>query len=423
MWSSARGRHPFSDVAWVDLALSSQTDPGVQAEFFQRDFQRYEERDNYLHYRDGRGADYFDVMFGIRGDSFRTDVAERPSLGYYHGERSMGQVAGIEVLYGADLELDSLSRREGDLVYEFPFLDSEGLPDGFGDRKVMRANTSHRLSAPLRTDLAGMRVTPWLEGRGTVWDKDAVGGGGVSRSAALAGVDLATTLFKLSGSGWRHSLTPSLSYSSDLFVDHSGGPLVRFDPLDDPLGADEFGAGLRALWTDPARKSHYDLELKGLRSFNRGSGGPDQSQIASLGSLRTKFGEVPVGLLHDSRIDTETGKTLYSRNTFAWQPTEPLTLQFGFRRGSDPLQGRLFEVGSFDARWRIDPKWEIEVGEDVSTVGNGNLRSHLALRRFGADFLLEVVLLDRAGEGGPSLSISFSPLFLWSPKRMSMLDD
>ncbi|MED6334026.1 MAG: hypothetical protein VYE81_01395, partial [Planctomycetota bacterium] len=69
------------------------------------------------------------------------------------------------------------------------------------------------------------------------------------------------------------------------------------------------------------------------------------------------------------------------------------------------------------------PKWEIEAGADVSTVGNGNLRSHLALRRFGADFLLEVALVDRAGEGGPSLSISFSPLFLWSPRRMGMLDD
>jgi hypothetical protein len=189
------------------------------------------------------------------------------------------------------------------------------------------------------------------------------------------------------------------------------------------LGADEFGAGLRALWTDPEHKSHYDLEVKGLRRFNRASGGADQTQIVSLGSLRTKFGEVPVGLLHDSRIDVETGKTLYSRSTFAWQPAEPLMLQFGFRHGFDPLQGRLFEVGSFDARWRVDPKWEIEVGEDVSTVGNGNLRSHLALRRFGADFLLEAVLVDRAGEGGPSLSISFSPLFLWSAKRMGMLDD
>ncbi len=423
MWSSARGRHPFSDVAWVDLALSTQTDPGVQAEFFQRDFQRYEERDNYMHYRDGRGADYFDAMFRVRANDFRTEVIEQPTVGYYHGERSIGQVAGVELLYGAGLELDSLSRREGDLDYEFPFLNSEGLPDGLGDRDVMRAATSHRLSAPLRTDLAGMRVTPWLEGRGTVWDKDAVGGGGVSRSAALAGIDMATTLFKVTGSGWRHSLTPTLSYSSDLFVDHSGGPLVRFDPLDDPLGADEFGAGLRALWTDPENKSRYDLELKGLRRFNRASGGADQTQIASLGSLRTKFGEVPVGLLYDSRFDVETGKTLYSRSTFAWQPAEPLMLQFGFRHGFDPLEGRLFEVGSFDARWRVDPKWEIEVGEDVSTVGNGNLRSHLALRRFGADFLLEASLVDRAGEGGPSLSISFAPLFLWSPRRMGMLDD
>jgi hypothetical protein len=423
LWTSARGRYPFSNVAWVDLALSGQTDPGVQAEFFQRQYQRYEERDNYLHYRDGRGADYFDAMFRLRVDSFRTEVIEQPSLGYYHGERSLGQVAGVDLLYGASLELDSLSRYEGDPDYEFPFADNSGVPDGLGDRSVMRASTSQRLSAPLRTDLAGLRVTPWLEGRGTIWDEGAQGSGGVIRSAALAGIDMATTLFRLSDSGWRHSLTPTLSYSSDLFVDLSGGSPVRFDALDDPLGADEWGVGLRALWTDPENRRHYDLEVKGLHRFHRASGQGNQTQLATLGSLRTTVGKVPVGLLHDGRIDLETGRTLYSRSTFAWRPQDPLLLQFVFRRGFDPRQGRLFEAASFDVRWRIDPKWEIEVGEDISIVGNANLRSHLALRRFGADFLLETVLVDRAGEGGPSLSISFSPLFLWSPRRMGMLDD
>jgi len=423
LWSSARGRVPFSNVAWVDLALSSQTDPGVQAEFFQRQYQRYEERDNYLHYRDGRGADYFDATFGGHVDSFRTEVVERPSLGYYHGERSLGSIAGVDVLYGASLEFDSLSRREGDLDYEFPFTDSAGLPDGLGDREVLRANTTQRLSAPMSTGLAGLRVTPWLEGRGTLWDEDAAGDGGVTRSAALTGIDLATTLYKVSGSGWRHSLTPTLSYSSDLFVEESGGPLVRYDALDDPLGGEELGAGLRGLWTDPESQSRYDLEVKGLHRFNRPADQVDQTLLATLGSLRTTWGDMPVGLLHDGRIDMETGRTLYSRSTIAWRPGDPLLLQFVFRRGFDPLQGRLFEVASFDARWRIDPKWEIEVGEDISIVGNGNLRTHVALRRFGADFLLETVLTDRAGEGGPSLSISFSPLFLWTPRRMGMLDD
>ncbi len=423
LWTHARGRYPFSDVAWVDLALNTQSDPGVQSEFFQRRYQQFEERDTYLHYRDGRGADYFDAMFRVRLDSYRTDVLERPSLGFSHGERELATLGSVPVLYGAGLELDALSRRSGDPDYEFDFQDSDGLLDGLGDRDVLRASTYHRLSAPLNMGWMGVRATPWIEGRAAAWDATVDGATGATRTGAVFGVDLATTLFRVNDAGWRHMLTPTLGYTNEKLMSHHGKDLVRFDAYDDPLGAEEIGAGLRALWTDPTDDSRYDLELKGLRRFHRDDSMENQTQLSMLGSLRTTMNGAPVALMHDGRIDIETGRTLFSRSTFAWRPDEPWILQFVYRRGLDPLQGRLFEAASFDARWRIDPKWELELGEDISMAGNGSLRTHLALRRFSADFMLETTIDKRAGEGGAGISIGFSPLFLWRPKRLGILDE
>ena len=52
-----------------------------------------------------------------------------------------------------------------------------------------------------------------------------------------------------------------------------------------------------------------------------------------------------------------------------------------------------------------------------------NLRSSATLRRFSSDFLLEMQLETRAGEGGTSFSLRFSPLLIWKPSRLGMLDD
>src|SRR5262249_5596778 len=50
-WFHARGRWSPTATEWWDLALSRQSDPGVQSEFFEHDFLEYEQKDNYLHWR------------------------------------------------------------------------------------------------------------------------------------------------------------------------------------------------------------------------------------------------------------------------------------------------------------------------------------------------------------------------------------
>ena len=46
----------------------------------------------------------------------------------------------------------------------------------------------------------------------------------------------------------------------------------------------------------------------------------------------------------------------------------------------------------------------------------------LLLRRFGADFMLELAVDHRAGEGGTSFTINFLPIFLWKPSPLGILE-
>ena len=44
------------------------------------------------------------------------------------------------------------------------------------------------------------------------------------------------------------------------------------------------------------------------------------------------------------------------------------------------------------------------------------------LRRFSHDFVFDLAIQDRAGEGSTTFSFSLSPLLGWSRSRMGMLD-
>lgn len=421
-WIHGRARYPFSDREWLDVAYTTQSDPGVQAEFYQSDYQRYEERDSYVHWRRAEGDRYLDATMSTRVDEYRSVIEERPSAGAYRGEHEVARFAGVSLRHGWSLDLDNLRRREGDLRYEEPFVGSDGTPDGLGDREVLRANLEQRLSAPFALGEAGLRASPWLEGSATGWDRSLDPDSGATRAAVVGGVDLATTLVQRDGGGTLHTLTPTLSFRRDLVVDETGDEVVRFDGIDDPLEGQEVGAGVRALWWSARKGDHLDLAAKVFRQTARSQDLPDREVAQFLGDWLTHLGSMPFGVLHDGRFDLDTGRTLYARSTIAIQPTEPLILEFSYRRGVDAEQQGLFETASFDARWRFDPKWEFQLGQDISVKGGDTLKSDVIVRRFGADFLLELQVDHRAGEGGTSFGINFAPLFLWRRSPLGILE-
>src|SRR5262249_35502698 len=79
-WFRMRGRYTPEKNEWFDLVMSHQSDPGVQSEFFERDFFHYEQKDNYLHWRKASGEWYFDSSVKVLLED-RTDIEELPSVG------------------------------------------------------------------------------------------------------------------------------------------------------------------------------------------------------------------------------------------------------------------------------------------------------------------------------------------------------
>ena len=420
-WIHGRGRYPFSRTEWIGTQFSTQSDPGVQAEFYEREYQTYEQRENDLYWRRGDGSNLYTARVKGRIDSYRTEVEELPALDLYGGETPIAHLGKVPLLWGRSFEAAYLRRRQGDLEYEDPFYDSSGQPDGYGDREVLRAATAQRLAAPLRTGVADVVATPWVEAELVAWDEGIDEETAPQRAALLGGLDLATTLYKRMDSGYLHLLSPTLSFKGDMAVEERDGQPVRFDELEDSPKVDEAAAGLRALWSHPGRPHSLDVELRAIQRRDRGDL-QDTDRLALLGAYRSEAFGRPFGLLSDLRVDPDDGETIYGRSTLAVAPTEDWLLELSHRRGRDAEGRGLFETASFDARWTIDPKWELQLGQDISLLGNGTLRSEFVLRRFGADFLFELEVLHRAGEGGTTVRVNFAPMVLWKRRPLGILE-
>ena len=117
----------------------------------------------------------------------------------------------------------------------------------------------------------------------------------------------------------------------------------------------------------------------------------------------------------------ESTETNYSRSTFAMRPNESLLFEFSYSQARALTREELYENAGVRTRWTIDPKWEIEAGYTHDLRESQQLLTDLTLRRFSHDFVLDIVFLDRAGEG-VTFGFRFSPLLGWTRGRVGMLD-
>lgn len=419
-WINGRGRYPFGPKEWLELQFSTQSDPGVQAEFYEREYLVWEQRENDIFYRKASGASYFSARVEGRIDSYRTEVEELPAAGFYGGETPIAKLGSVPLLWGKSLDVAYLRRQQGNLEFEDPFFDTFGQPDPHGEREVLRAATEQRLSAPIKTGLADIVATPWLAGQFVAWDEGIDEQDAPHRATLLGGVDLATVLMKRTQAGYLHTLSPTLHVRGDLAHEEEDGLPVRFDALEDSPEGDEVGVGLRALWSHADNPNTLDVAVRALQVRDRGVR-PDQDQIELLGSYYTEALGRPFGLLSDLRLDPADGDTIYGRSTIAYAPTDDWILELSHRRGRGVDGLGLFETASFDTRYRLDEKWELQLGQDVNMIGSGTLRSEAIIRRYGADFLFELQVLHRAGEGS-TVRVNFAPLFAWKRRPLGILE-
>ena len=336
-WLYARGRYPFDDQQWLDFVWTRQSDPGVQSEFFEREYLAYEQRDTYLHWRKARGDEYLQATVSVRSDPWRAELEQQPSVGYSNGSSELGSFLGVPLLYAASADAARLNRRgDGDLpaCSRSPGWTSTASPDGLGDQEVTRIDAWQELSAPLDLGGSGATLVPSVEFRASAWDRSRANAGAIQRAGALAGLGARRLLVPLRG-GDRHPPGP-LRPGHARTLDGGGGRgrLLRFDRVEDPLGGDRLDAGFRMRWRRPSRDDQLDLELGLIQHVDRPLDAPDLEAGRALARLQTTVSGVPTGLLHDGRYGLDGGDRLQRhdlRRTSRRRPGAPAEPQPGGR--------------------------------------------------------------------------------------------
>lgn len=414
-WFRVRGRWTPEEHRWWDLALSRQSDPGVQSEFFERDYVDYEQKDNYLHYRSSGDDWFFSGSAKVLVED-RTDIQELPTLGLARGRTPLTRLGDLDIYYSSRIDAGYLQRRNGDPAFYTPF------PDGLGSRDVLRADTRQRLEAPFDLGVAAIRATPFVEGRFTAWDQGVDESRTPLRGAVLAGVEFGTTFWRRFANGSLHALAPTLSVHGDVVTEDAGGDPVRFDHTEDPIDGTFVDLTLRSRWWRPTSKQRFDVELSTSYGMNLPGGEPDALQpIAALSEFLTFAGEVPIGFTHDGRYDTESGNTVYSRTFVGFEPVRDWGIELGYHLGRDAAEEVLYEAATLATRYRATQKWELEMEQSYSFSDSRGLGNTFTLRRIGHDFVMEVDLGYRAGEG-TSFNLNFKPLFAWKRSSLGLID-
>lgn len=422
-WLRVEGRRLLGDGEWIDFNLTTQTDAGVQAEFFEGDFQRWEERETYVHWRQARGLDYWRATAEIQLDTHRTEVMEQPSAGYTRARGPLARLFGRDLVYVSNHEVARLKRLEGDPQFEGPFL------DGFGEREVLRADTTQRVELPMPLRVLGARLVPFVEARGTLWDRGGADRSVASRLGAIAGAELSTSFWRLFGDGDVHSLTPTIGFRGDLAVEEDGPQPAAFDGIEDPLDGRVAELGLRSRWVKPRDPRQPELEQRFLdievrQAFAEGlSGGRAEGwqPLRVNAQWLSEFAGVPFGVTHDGRYDLESGDTVYSRSFLGVRPVDDIEIETGFHNARDLNGTRLYSAWSVAARYDFSEKWQIEARETISSLSGNQLNSGVLLRRMGHDFVVELEYSFTAGEGGSSISFNLIPMLTYRQPRLGLL--
>lgn len=423
LWFRARGRYLLGDKQWVDVALSKQSDAGVQAEFWEGDFLRYERRDNYVHWRRAREESYLASSVKWRMDDFRTDIEELPSVMWYQGRKDVLRIGASELTWSGGATAAYLRRKEGELGFASPFELPSVFPDGFGDREVLRADVTQRLELPIATGVAGVRWTPFVEARGTAWSDDTTDEERPTRGGLFAGMRLSTSFYKSLAGGGLAQFAPRIEVRGDLATEENGGEPVHFDQVEDPIEGKFVEAGFYARFPFERIQSTFDLDARVTHASDVASGVDDGwLPLGIYAGLSTVIGGIPVGVIHDGRYGSSPAQTVYSLTSIGLGIEDRWGVEASHRYGRDLAGAPLYEAATIAARYRWTPKWEFEARQTFSLSGEGTLSTKGILRRYGHDAIFQIEAGARSGEGGGTIGFSFRPRANWDPSDIGLLD-
>lgn len=417
----SRSRYLRSDKEWFDLQFATQSDAGVQSEFYEGEFIRFDKRNTFLRWRKADDATYLSANVRVRANSFRNDVERLPDLSAVRGRLPFADIAGVPLLYTGSVDAAYLRRKEGNSAVFSPF--DPVFDDGLGDREHARADTRQRVEAPFDLGAGGVRVKPYTSFAATAWSQGVDADSTPSRGALIVGAEAQSTYFRTWKYGVIHSLTPTFGARSDVATFAEDGTPVEIDRIDAPLEGKFVDLGLRSRWRVPGSLRRLDVAAKISHGTDVAPGLREGWQPASvLAEFYAAIGDVPFGVRHDARYDLDDGDTTLSYTGASILPWPTLGLEWAYHHALDDQRDLLYDAMTLGARWEASDKWQIEGRQTVSRIDNANLNSVLRLRRIGHDFIFEIEYGFRAGEGSSSVSFNIRPELGWRRPGFGLID-
>ena len=416
-WYRARGRYYIDDEEWIDLRFTHQTDAGVQAEFFEREFIAFEERETFLHWRKAKDQFFYAATVEAEPSAHLTEVQDLPAVMIQRGRTPIGMLGKTPLLYSATGDFDYLRRHSGS--------QEVGFNDGFSGPTVARFDTKHRFEAPMSVGETDVKMTPFIEGRGTAWNQSQTGQDDPLRAALTGGGEFSLALWKRASGGRIHTLAPKLGSRVTMGVDESGGQPIFFDEVENPVQGHFIDGGIRSIWRGPDLNRYVDLDV----TMTHASDVPADVNgwtARTYALIRNYLFEMPAALIHDARYDLDDSRTDYSRTFFGLKPWERLEIGTGYNSGranqAAVLDERLYETASISARFQATPKWDLEFRQVFNLRGVEDLETSFLIRRFGHDALFELEIRQRAGEG-TGFSIGVRPRIGWKRSSLGLFRD
>jgi len=424
-WLRSQAYFDRGRSAW-SFSYSDQSDAGVQSEFFEGQFLRYERSETYLQWRRSRDENFVQGSAKVRVDGFRSDVEELPSLSAYRGRWPLMRFGDLALLHTGDVRAEYLRRRTGSEPHS-PFEESPsfgdvdpdafGGLDGFGEREVLRVDTTQALELPVPLG-AGWKLTPFVSGQASAWSEGVDESDSPTRTLAEGGARLGTTFWKRGGSGKLHQVAPFVEYRTELERSDEDGAPVVYDGLDRLLSGDFLRFGARTRVAADAEGALLDVDLVGAYGSNLSDGRSDGwLPLEVFARLLLEAGGREFEVFHDGRYDFELDRTVYSLVSPGTHLGEQWGVQFSHQRGLDVDSQPLFEAASIAGLYRWSEKWEFGARESFSLLEDQGLDTRFGIRRYGHDIVFELEAGVREGEG-TSVGFSVKPRFSFHPPRV-----
>ena len=426
LWLRAHGRFELPDSELI-LSYSDESDPGVQSEFFESDFYRYDRRESYLQWKRRDGHLWGQISVQPRIDEFRATVEELPSATAYRSRAPIARLGSLPVVHNGRLDAAYLRRVapkkydvDGDGFAEAtltsPFGPSGIYPDGTSTRDVLRVDTEHTLELPIPTGVLGIKLVPFASARGTAWN-NASDEDDATRGVSEVGIGASTVFWKNLADGGYHQVAPYARYRSEIASSMHGTPFV-FDETETAVFGDFIEVGTRSRFGVQDGRSRFDLDVIGTHASDRSDGRRDGwLPIEIYGRLGFGPEEQTFDVWYDGRYDTRGGESVYSLFALGTRFDDTVGLQLSHTLGRDDTLQKIFDAISVAGFYRWTEKWEFEARHTYSLLSSDGLDLDVLLRRYGHDFIFELETNYREGEGS-SFSVSGRPRIGYRPGRI-----